>query len=53
MLQDEMEQELVGDEEFVKSPTVDFHRPQVSHFPSLREEDEEEGQQQQHGDLNV
>ena len=39
MLQSEIEEELACDDDLIKSPTEDFHRPKV-HFPSFREEDE-------------
>ena len=40
MLQSEIDEEQACDDELIKSPTEDFHRPKV-HFPSFREEDEE------------
>lgn len=40
MLQSEIDEELACDEDLIKSPNEDFHRPKV-HFPSFREEDEE------------
>lgn len=41
MLQLEIDEELNCDDELIKSPTEDFHRPKV-HFSSFREEDEDE-----------
>ena len=53
MLQSEMDEELACDEDLIKSPTEDFHRPKV-HFPSFREEDEEATENHNsEGDHNV
>ena len=56
MLQSEMDQELACDDDLIKSPTEDFHRPKV-HFPSFREEDEDKEEEAENqtpkGDFNV
>ena len=53
MLQSEIDEEQACDDELIKSPTEDFHRPKV-HFPSFREEDEEAaGNHNSQGDHNI